>query len=92
EFERLEGEYLISRVRRFIVLTPDMRKWEMRFPVKEQSIGRVKISFVNDDLEAGGKRDRNVWIKDIVINKSFSGGPGGGFTKKPPWRGFSRRH
>jgi hypothetical protein len=71
EFERLEGEYLISRVQRFIVLTPDMRKWEMRFPVKEQSIGRIKISFVNDDLEAGGKRDRNVWVKDIGIIKSF---------------------
>lgn len=71
EFERLEGEYLISRVQRFIVLTPDMRKWEMRFPVNESCIGRIKISFVNDDLEAGGKRDRNVWIKDILINKSF---------------------
>lgn len=71
EFECLEGQYLIPGVQRFMVLTRDMKKWEMRFPVKESCIGRIKISFVNDDLEAGGKRDRNVWVKDIVISRSF---------------------
>ena len=69
EFEKLEGQYLIPRFQQFMVMTSDMKKYEMKFPVKEQSIGRIRISFVNDDLETGGKKDRNVWIKDINITK-----------------------
>lgn len=71
EFEKLEGQYLIVKTRSFIVLTSSMEKREMKFSVTEPGIGRIKISFVNDDLEAGGKKDRNVWIKDIGIIKSF---------------------
>lgn len=67
EFERLEGRYLIVKQAKFIVLNPVMKKREMRFRVKEPSIGRIKISFVNDDL-VPGKRDRNVWLKNISID------------------------
>jgi len=42
------------------------------FRVNRPGIGRVRISFVNDDLEPGGKRDRNAWIKDIKILKQKS--------------------
>lgn len=66
EFERLEGHYLIVKQAKLIVLNPVMKKREVRFRVKEPSIGRIKISFVNDDL-VPGKEDRNVWIKNISI-------------------------
>jgi hypothetical protein len=70
EFEQLEGQYLIVKTRRFIVLTSSMEKRDMKFSVTGPGIGRIKISFVNDDLEAGGKKDRNVWIKDIGVKCS----------------------
>ncbi|HLP57538.1 MAG TPA: hypothetical protein VK186_01855 [Candidatus Deferrimicrobium sp.] len=74
EFEKLEGQYLIVKTHRFIILSKAMEKHGMKFPVENDGIGRIKITFVNDDLESGGKKDRNVWLKDISltrINKSF---------------------
>ncbi len=67
EFECLEGHYLIVKQTKFIVLNPVMKKREMRFRVEESSVGRIKISFVNDDL-VPGKEDRNAWIKNISIS------------------------
>ena len=66
EFQRLEGDYLIPRAVNFITLNPDMIKRRTRLRIKEPAKGRLKILFVNDDLEPG-KRDRNVWLKDITI-------------------------
>lgn len=73
EFEQLDGSnYLITEESRYIPLNKSMRRWLTPFRVNRPGIGRVKISFVNDDLEPGSKRDRNAWIKDIKILKHKS--------------------
>lgn len=74
EFEQLDdADYLITEESRYIPLNKSMRRWLTGFRVNRPGIGRVKISFVNDDLEPGGKRDRNAWIKDIKILKHKNG-------------------
>ncbi len=70
EFEQLDNtNYLITEESRYIPLSNLMQRWVTGFHVNRPGIGRLKISFVNDDLEPGGKRDRNAWIKDIKILK-----------------------
>jgi hypothetical protein len=70
EFETLvPNHYLIAKSSIYIQLTSKMKPWSMGCQVEAPIIGRVKVSFVNDDLEPGGKRDRNAWIKDIKIWK-----------------------
>lgn len=69
EFEKLVGQYLIVKAHKFIVSSKVMSRHGMEFRVEDDSIGRIKVSFVNDDLETGGKKDRNVWIKDIAVSK-----------------------
>jgi len=74
EFEHLDdANYLITEESRYIPLNKSMRRWVTPFRVNRPGIGRVKISFVNDDLEPGSKRDRNAWIKDIKILKHKNG-------------------
>ncbi len=73
EFETLDpNQYLIAKNSKYIQLTRKMKSWSMGCKVEAPIIGRVKVSFVNDDLEPGGKRDRNAWVKDIKIRKGNS--------------------
>ena len=73
EFERLDpNHYLIAKKSKYIQLTRKVKPWSMEFWVEAPIIGRVKVSFVNDDLEPGGKRDRNAWVKNIKIRKGNS--------------------
>ncbi len=70
DFETLDlNRFLLVKNSKYIQLTREMKPWSMEFKVKAPIIGRVKVSFVNDDLEPGGKRDRNAWVKDIKIRK-----------------------
>ena len=46
-----------------------MKPWSLGFKVETPVIGRVTLSFVNDDLEPGLKKDRNAWVKNIKIKK-----------------------
>jgi hypothetical protein len=70
EFETLgPGDYLTTRASKYIQLTGKMKPWSLAFKVETPVIGRVTLSFVNDDLEPGLKKDRNAWIKDIKIKK-----------------------
>jgi len=74
EFEQLNNAgYLLTEESRYIPLNKSMRRWLTPFRVNRPGIGRVKISFVNDDLEPDGKRDRNAWIKDVKILKHKNG-------------------
>jgi hypothetical protein len=74
EFETLDpNRYLTAKKSKYIQLTRKMKSWSMEFQVEAPIIGRVKVSFVNDDLEPGGKRDRNAWVKDIKIWKRREG-------------------
>ena len=70
EFDQLDNaDYLVTEESRYIPLNKSMRRWLTPFRVNRPGIGRVKISFVNDDLEPGSKRDRNAWIKDVKVLK-----------------------
>jgi hypothetical protein len=70
EFETLDrGDYLTAKKSKYIQLTGKMKPWSLGFKVERPVIGRVTLSFVNDDLEPGLKKDRNAWIKDIKIKK-----------------------
>ncbi len=70
EFETLDPSYyLTAKKSKYIQLTGKMKPWALGFKVETTVIGRLKLSFVNDDLEPGLKKDRNAWIKDIKIKK-----------------------
>lgn len=70
EFETLDpGDYLTAKKSKYIQLTGNMKPLSLVFKVETPVIGRVKLSFVNDDLEPGLIKDRNAWVKDIKIKK-----------------------
>lgn len=71
EFESLGSNgYLLPRRLEYITLNRMERIYAVPFVVERETVGRLKISFVNDDLEESGKRDRNAWVKGICLIKT----------------------
>jgi hypothetical protein len=69
EYQKLVKDlYLVTMESKFYQLAKNFRDYALSFKVGKQAIGRIKITFVNDDLQPRRKRDRNVWIKDITIS------------------------
>ncbi|MCP4156068.1 MAG: hypothetical protein GY757_50580, partial [bacterium] len=65
-----ENNYLLLKKSAYVNLTATMEHYQIPFQTTnttQSAIGRLEISFVNDDLEPGGKKDRNAWVKEIKI-------------------------
>lgn len=61
--------YLIAAKQLYFRLTPTLENYKMDFSVSGKTIGRIRLHFVNDHLEPNQRRDRNAFIKDVMIWK-----------------------
>lgn len=69
-FESLNSNrYLIPRRLEYVTLNRMERTYTVFFTIERETVGRLRISFVNDDLDDTGKRDRNAWVKNISLGK-----------------------
>jgi hypothetical protein len=63
------NHYLIPRRLEYVTLNRMERTYTVLFTIESETVGRLRISFVNDDLDSSGKRDRNAWVRDIRLGK-----------------------
>jgi hypothetical protein len=77
EFAKIKIEFespdthkiMVTRNRLYIDLTSDMQNYEFSFTCPADNIGRIRITYFNDFQVAGTHKGRDVWIKEISLQK-----------------------
>lgn len=61
--------YLETITVKYIELTARMQPYGMDFTATEETPGRIRVSFFNDLQIPGSRKGRDVWLKDMAIEK-----------------------
>lgn len=63
------GGYLETVTFMYIELTPRMEPYSMDFTAPAETPGRIRVSFFNDLQIPGSRKGRDVWLKDMAVEK-----------------------
>lgn len=68
EFEASDRfNYLKTRKKVYITLNNNMNRYSVSFPITQNTIGRVRITYFNDVQMADSLKGRDVWLQGISI-------------------------